>query len=352
MAFFLLPGLMALLVAGTLAQRWMGLYDAHRMFFSSFFFFAGPVPLPGGYLLLGLLTINLAFKFLLQSEWSLRKAGINLTHLGVLVLLGGGLLTAIFAREHFMLIPEGEQTPYIYDYHDTELSVFLGESTRVLVPFSTLARGEAAPNLNFTLRALNYCENCEILKREDAAQDFGDKQLHGMARFMSLRPKPREQEAETNLAGLTFEISGLSKEQDGIYIAFDAMPEPVTLQQGEQDIKIILGKRQTALPFTIGLREFTKETYPGLDKAQAYSSDIVVMDKGVEWPARIEMNAPLRYKGYTFYQSSFERSEAGEMTILSVVENRGRLFPYIGAIIITAGLLLHIMIVLRERKST
>jgi len=45
------------------------------------------------------------------------------------------------------------------------------------------------------------------------------------------------------------------------------------------------------------------------------------------------MNKPLRYKGYTFFQSAYERDQSGEeITILAVVENKGRIFPYLGTI--------------------
>ncbi len=70
-AFWLMPPLMALLIIGTLAQRWMGLWPAMDMFFSSFIILAGPqffkVPLPGAYILLGILSLNLTLKFLLKS---------------------------------------------------------------------------------------------------------------------------------------------------------------------------------------------------------------------------------------------------------------------------------------------
>ena len=350
MAFFLLPALMILLIAGTLAQRDMGFYDAHRMFFGSFYFWAGPLPLPGGYTLCALLAISLSLKFLILSEWSWRKAGIILTHLGTLVLLGGGLLTALTAREGYMVIAEGDQSSYIYDYHDTQLSVFIGENMRIDVPFANLHNKTPINGLPFTLNILDTCSNCEISKREDAPEQSDDKPLHGMAQFMALSPKTREKEAEINLPGATFEISELDEKQNGIYIAFDAMPQPIELTKDNQKILIIMGKTQRDLPFEIALQDFKKENYPGMETARSYSSSVILRDGSIEWPATISMNTPLRYKGYTFYQSSFDQSQEEEISILSVVENKGRLFPYIGTFIIAAGLLLHLILVLRARK--
>ncbi|SVA41121.1 uncharacterized protein METZ01_LOCUS93975, partial [marine metagenome] len=62
----------------------------------------------------------------------------------------------------------------------------------------------------------------------------------------------------------------------------------------------------------------------------------------------IQMNEPLRYKGYTFFQSSFIEGPEGETTVLAVVKNYGRLFPYISSIIMCIGLLFHLSLKLPE----
>ena len=49
------------------------------------------------------------------------------------------------------------------------------------------------------------------------------------------------------------------------------------------------------------------------------------------------MNNPLRYRGDTLYQASFDPSEAG--TVLQVVENEGWMVPYVGCMIVMVGLL-------------
>lgn len=345
--FYLLPALMALLIAGTLAQRDMGLYGAHKMFFASFVFFVGPLPLPGGYSLIGLLGASLLLKFLLHSEWAPAKAGINLAHLGVLVLLLGGLLTALLARESYMIIAEGQQTPYIYDYQRRTLFVFKDDFLQREFDFAELKPGFEAPGLDLVLQIKESCANCAITKRE-----AGAKTARGMAQFMQLGDTPPKKEPEENLSGVTFEITGLNAVQNGLYIAFEAMPKPIELQSGGHNYKIVFGKAQNMLPFSLRLDDFQRKTHPGTDQASAFSSDITIIDGGVEWPARIEMNKPLRYKGYTFFQSSFEQRPDGEASILSVVENRGRLFPYIGTALLAAGLILHLVITLRMRGGS
>lgn len=346
-AFFLLLPLMLLLFAGTIAQKYIGLYAAHKMFFSSFIFWAGPMPLPGGYLLIGALTFSLSCKFLLKSEWSWKKSGINLTHLGVLVLLGGGLITAMHARENYMVLAEGQESPYIYDYIKRELIISSQGGLRK-IPFEKLENA----NLPFTFELLEKCANCRIEKRAETQQDFGDIPPRGMAQFMALLEKPADIDPEVNLSGLSFKISGLEDEnQNGLYIAFEGMPTPININHDGQTYEIIFGKAQRSLPFSLRLKEFEKISYPGTNKAKDYVSELEIIDGNLSWPAHIEMNEPLRYKGYTFYQSSFERSEAGELSILAVVKNRGWLFPYIGSALIGIGLMLHLFLLMRGRES-
>ena len=56
------------------------------------------------------------------------------------------------------------------------------------------------------------------------------------------------------------------------------------------------------------------------------------------------MNAPLRYDEYTFYQASYAEFQGRELSILAVVKNYGRLFPYISSIIMCIGILIQLII--------
>ncbi|MEM7650637.1 MAG: hypothetical protein AAF204_00960, partial [Pseudomonadota bacterium] len=194
MVFWLMPPLMLLLIAGTLAQRWMGLWPAMDMFFEGFILWAPifsiPIPLPGAYTLLGLLVLNLTLKFLLKSEWKWSKSGIILSHLGALILLIGGLITAMNARESYMYIAEGQEARFIYSYSERELMIFEGQEPLTKISFDTLTQ-QNPEGLPFEINILYTCENCEISKREET-QDFDENAAYqSMAQFMALSSKPK-----------------------------------------------------------------------------------------------------------------------------------------------------------------
>jgi hypothetical protein len=348
--FWLLPPLMALLVAGTLAQAKLGLYAAQKMFFASVLVWAGPLPLPGGYLLTGSLATALACKFLLQSPWSKAKAGILLTHLGVLVLLAGGLIGLFGAREGFMALAEGEKSNEVYDYQERILTAYNPAGGIQRAEFKNLQTGSAAfKGLPFALRVKASCANCAIARRNEAMEGT---RMRGMARFMALESAAPSKEPESDLSGVTFEIAGAGGDQDGFYIAFEGMPKPVEIKHKGGVYGFIFGKALHRLPFAVRLEDFEKKTWPGMDKPRAFLSRVSILDGGLAWPALIEMNKPLRYKGYTFYQSSFDDAGDQEISVFSVVRNRGRLFPYIGTALIACGLLLHAILGSKARRTS
>ncbi|MGH1397842.1 MAG: cytochrome c biogenesis protein ResB [Alphaproteobacteria bacterium] len=351
--FWLMPPIMLLLIAGTMAQRWMGLYQSIDKIFASFIIWfpigAINLPLPGGFTLLALLSLHLALKFLFKSQWSWRKSGIILAHLGALILLIGGLLTAMLARETYMLIPEGQETPYIYHYTNRNLSIFENGYERLRLPYHTRKKWQNSKeyqSLPFQIEILESYNNATIKHRKDDPDFNENTQYQSMAAFMDLQEQPEALEPEANMTGLELTLSGTNV--DGRYVAFDGMPKPIEFKSGGKNYTLIFGKEQFTLPFSIRLTDFVKHTYAGTNMAKNYHSDIIVKDGDIEWPVRIEMNEPLRYKGYTFFQSSFDDTGEIEMTILAVVENSGWLIPYIGTGILGLGLLLHTLITIRQ----
>ncbi|AZA89251.1 cytochrome C biogenesis protein CcsB [Chryseobacterium nakagawai] len=95
------------------------------------------------------------------------------------------------------------------------------------------------------------------------------------------------------------------------------------------NIMVGYGPKVYNTPFALKLDDFVMETYPGSNSPSAYESHIKIVDEGKETPYKIYMNHVLNYKGYRFFQSSFDPDRMG--TVLSVNHDFwGTLVSYIG----------------------
>ena len=105
------------------------------------------------------------------------------------------------------------------------------------------------------------------------------------------------------------------------------------------NVSISYGSKIIEVPFSIYLTEFQLERYPGSNSPSSYASEVVLKDQNIEKPFRIFMNNILKYKGYRFFQSSYDRDEKG--TILSVnYDSWGTTITYIGYLIMAIGMVL------------
>ncbi len=93
--------------------------------------------------------------------------------------------------------------------------------------------------------------------------------------------------------------------------------EAKTVRIGNIDYSLFYGSKAYVLPFKIKLNDFIAEKYPGTEKSySSFESKVTVQDTTETFDARIFMNNVLDYKGYRFFQSSFDPDEKG--TVLSV----------------------------------
>ena len=347
--FWVMPFFMIMLVVGTIAQKDIGILTSQQTYFASYVYTLGFVPLPGGITLISLLFINLLAKFLFKSEWSWKRSGTIITHFGILILIFGGMMSYVTSKEGYLMVQEGASSATIEDYHQRVLVVKKGDARVFVTPYETLSTQAphatvSSPSFPFQITIIKACYNCGITKRP--VEDQAGWTRPGM--FMQLVPKEKDPQDEKNMTGIEFSVTGTEADQDGKYLTFDKFPKPphITVTDPKSgakvDYTIAIERATRDLPFSITLEKFTEDFHPGTDMARAFQSKIIVTDGATSWPALIQMNQPLRYRGYTLYQSSFDMSGDKPFTILTVVENKGRIFPYIATLIIAFGLILHL----------
>jgi ResB-like family len=114
--FYVLLYFMMLLVGGTIAQKYIGLFIATHSIFNSFIYWIGPFPFPAGASVLTVLFINLLAHFISKSQWRLPQLGTTLAHLSILILLLGGGITLLKKQEGFVVLRKNETTNIMYAY--------------------------------------------------------------------------------------------------------------------------------------------------------------------------------------------------------------------------------------------
>lgn len=112
---------------------------------------------------------------------------------------------------------------------------------------------------------------------------------------------------------------------------------PTLLRFDDVEIEISWGSKVVELPFALKLIDFQLERYAGSMSPSSYASEIEVIDTpaNIKMPFRVFMNHPLTYKGYKFFQSSYDMDEKG--TILEVNKDPGKWPTYIGYFLLCIG---------------
>jgi hypothetical protein len=121
------------------------------------------------------------------------------------------------------------------------------------------------------------------------------------------------------------------------------LTEPQKFQVAGHTYEMALRPTRYPKPYSITLLEFKHDIYPGTDIPSNFSSKIHLRDlaRGEDRDVLIRMNAPLRYRGETFYQASFE--EGDMVSILQVVRNPAAITPYVACSLVATGLIVQFL---------
>jgi len=339
--------LMVLVFFGTIAQKDIGLYASQMKYFSTYYFILFDyIPLPGGRLTLIIMTVNLASSLFKKTLWKMKKVGVIILHIGGLLLLVGGGVTAQFSSEGNMVINEGGNVDFVDDYHRMELclvNISLEDSLEYIVfDDELLSEGQIInyERLGVKIEIISRIENTRIQNRVT----LGDSIYKGFLKEFVLLPKEPDKENTQNRPSIIFRVRGSDNNSDGIYGLFLGQRDLDIFDFKENQYFTEFRRERSYLPFSIELLDFKKVLHPGTNVAKSFSSEINLIESKVPRRVLIQMNEPLRHQGYTFFQASFIEELDGEATVLAVVKNYGRLFPYISSIIMSIGLLVHLMV--------
>jgi len=368
---------MVLIFVATLEQVRVGIRGAQAEFFESLYgiwhypeqFWGGeflnplPIPIPGGYLLGGLLILNLISAFITRFQWTGKKMGIQFIHLGIIMLLIGQLATQAMQEESRMQINKGESKNYLERFHGVELAfidVTNPETEQVVALSQALLEGGGmhySQDLPFKVKILGFGPNCEFNSLPPAREATGpaEKVNRGVIQSANLeiRPKPEDFSSEgMNFGYVVFELLD-GAESMGTWAAIShpagnhwwAQINPKMGDLAFQPIRmngklwgVTLRPEREYLPYSIELLGIANEFYQGTDIPFNFESEIMLrMGQNQSRRALVYMNTPLRHEGKTFYQ--YQMNKAADYTVFQVVRNPSWLVPYIACILVSFGLL-------------
>lgn len=337
--------LMVLTIWGTLYQADHGIYQAQERFYHSWGFLGGGwFPMPGGQLVMMILFLNLTASFIVVIGAGHLTLRYVLTHGGLALMLAAGAVTFLFGDRAQLWLMKGEATNLSGSGQEWEMSVWRSgepESSRTVqaVDLTALRPGTPVsfPRFGLQLRVEAVQAHCRVNPASSSDAATAPRSVNGNA---TLKEIPVETEAGNNRPGLIFSTEFTGRSERILLHGND--PHPMELVGAEGKLSVSLRRTRMVLPALIRLLEFRKEMHPGTSMARSFSSRVSLKDGDLEREVMISMNKPLRYRGYTFYQSSYQDFPDGrQASKLAVVKNRGRVMPYVATFMTFIGMVVH-----------
>ena len=336
--------MLVLVFFGTINQVQLGTWLAQKKYFSSWFVFlesegGTPFPIfPGGYTLGVLWLVNLVASHAERARWEWHRAGLWLTHGGLFVLVLGQGLTQMFSQESQMPIEVGQTASYSESSRDAELAVIdTTSSTEDVVhtiPASLLETQEVIrpPDLPFEIAVKRYFPNAVLGRGANTLATMGIG-----ARISVAEAPPAVSDEESNNVSAFIDIRAGGKSL-GVWLVSMGLGAPQTFVYDGKSYRLSLRTTRHYYPFTLQLKHFAHDIYPGTDIPKNFSSLLHLQDPetGEDRDVLIYMNHPLRYRGLTFYQASFGKGD--QLSILQVVKNPVWVTPYVACLLVCLGL--------------
>jgi len=288
-----------------------------------------------------------AHLYRLERSW--RKLGIWIVHLGIIFLFVGEFVTGLAAVESQMAIDEGRTMNYsestqeaeiaITDASDPDSDLVYSISEKV---FSRKMKIEDS-RLPFTVLIKRYYPNSSLEARTQVDRGLPSIANTGAGAGLLVfeRPPVTIEDANNQPAAFVELVNGDGSL--GTWLLSTAIPEPQSFSYDGRNYFISMRPTRYYLPFSITLKKFSHDVYPGTDIPKNFSSMIHLKDpaRGEDRDVKIYMNHPLRYGGKTFYQASFAKNDT--MSIFQVMRNPGWILPYVSCAMVVLGLLIHFL---------
>jgi hypothetical protein len=378
LATVLLLLLLALTWLATLEQIDHGLYATLNKYFSwkSLFLIPEiqgkkiPVILPGGYYVCAVLLVNMILGGVVRIRKGPKQIGNLIAHFGIVFMLIAGGVAHHFEERGNMAIYPGASSNVAEDYHEYVIEVAEvknGEQDKFHV-----VRGEFLTDLTggkqrrfdfkdlpFSIVVSGYLKNSQVVSVAEQAPSKGEL----LTDNYYLMETPADETAERNVAGAYAHVVFEDGQKSSPFILVGSTFYPFTVRDGERLFTVNMHKRLWPMPFEVKLDKFHANFHPGTTRPAEFVSDVRRIENGQEAKVRIEMNKPMRYEGFTFFQASYgpQGAKQGDVmfTVLEVVKNPADMWPEYSLYIVAFGMLItfltkliiYVLTVSRKRQN-
>jgi len=360
LTLFCLALAMVLVVFGTLAQVRMGTFAAQKMFFNRWWipetFGDWRIPVfPGGLTVGALWTLNLIAAFIARFKYRRKDAGILISHFGLILLLIGQFVAQRRGRESLMPLQIGQTLNYSEAARDMELALIDTSDPRwdevTSIPDARFSRpGEITlPGKPFSLVIRKFDRNAQLAMGSNSLATEG---IGPRISVQELPPVTSDDQDNILTAWVDVREAGRSL---GVWLVSSGLGAPQSFEAGGRSYRIAFRPRRYYYPFSLTLKDFRHDIYPGTDIAKNFSSRVHLFEAqtGESRDALIYMNHPLRYHGNTFYQASFGQGD--KLSVLQVVKNPAWVAPYLSCFLVILGLVIqffmHLSAFIRRRPQ-
>ena len=294
-----------------------------------------------------------------------KRAGMVLLHSGVLFLLIGEFITALFAVEATMTIKEGETINFFDRSQQGELA--FTETTNpefdtvTVFPDKKLKDGTvlASDALPFEIKIHRHMVNSTYPRPlqsipEAAKVSYPKYEGFGSRLYVAEERESSGTTSTRNAPAVDVEFfeKGTGKSLGRYILSLWFYPNFVNRNWDMPTNFVVDGRSFTTYfrfareycrspkgnPYSIKLLDFVHEKYEATQMPKDFASRIQLVNEGdgVDRELRIWMNNPLRYSRRTFYQSGFLPDDGG--TVLQVVHNDTWMIPYLACMIVFVGM--------------
>ncbi len=299
-----------------------------------------------------------------------KRGGNVLIHIGVGLLMVGQFVFGDRQIEQRMTIIEGRSTNLAFNMEKLEIAIIdvsnPAEDVVHVVPDSTFKRVAGTDKLiedevlPCKLRIKAFYKNSKIEAALEGSKNLATAGFGVENRAVEATPVGGAVMNAINLASAYVEVLDKQGVSLGTYLLSQERNDTLHIYMGgtgnspeEVEIdgkkfELALRYRQEHKPYDIFLKDVVRIDYTGTDTPRDYSSVIDIIDRetGDSQEDKTWMNNPIRYRGETFYQSSYSkvptsRTSTVEVTGLQIVENAGWVIPYVCCMMVLWGMAAH-----------